>query len=141
MGTRAWSLLVLSLVACGGTKGAIIAGADASDASIATDAGAQQTHDASEPDAMTNTQPHFPLSLVADVALPGNPVRFDYQDVDVSADLHVIAHMSDSSVIVLRLSDTTIAKVFTGIPVARGVVIAGDAHRIFATSSPATLVV
>ena len=36
----------------------------------------------------------FPLTLVADVDLPGKAVRFDYQDVDGELDHLVIAHMN-----------------------------------------------
>ena len=83
----------------------------------------------------------FPLVLVADVDLPGQPVRFDYQDLDVANGHLVIAHMNDASVIVVNTSDGSLVKVLPGIPTARGVAVASDVGRIFVTSSPNKLVI
>jgi DNA-binding beta-propeller fold protein YncE len=81
------------------------------------------------------------LQLVADVGLPGNPTRFDYQDIDTSLGHLIIAHMNDGTVDVVRLGDGSTVKVLPNIPVARGVVVGADAGRIFVTSSPNTLVI
>jgi DNA-binding beta-propeller fold protein YncE len=78
---------------------------------------------------------------VADVALPGRAVRFDYMDFDVAKGHLVIAHMDDAAVVVVNTSDGSIAKVLTGIPTPRGVVVADDIGRIFVTSSPNKLVI
>ncbi|MFO0617894.1 MAG: hypothetical protein U0414_35215 [Polyangiaceae bacterium] len=83
----------------------------------------------------------LPLSLVADVALPGAANRFDYQDVDRVNGHLVIAHMSDASVIVVALSDGAVVKVLPNLPSARGIAVAADVGRIFVTSSPNQLVV
>ncbi|HEY3256946.1 MAG TPA: hypothetical protein VGJ91_23480, partial [Polyangiaceae bacterium] len=85
--------------------------------------------------------PSLPLQLVADVPLPGRPVRFDYQDIDPAKGHLVIAHMNDASVVVVNTSDGSLVKVLPGIPAARGVVVAADAGRIFVTSSPNKLVI
>ncbi|MGZ3422440.1 MAG: YncE family protein [Polyangiales bacterium] len=87
------------------------------------------------------TAPSLPLVLVADVDLPGKPVRFDYQDFDAAKGHLVIAHMNDASVVVVNTSDGSVAKVLPGIPIARGVVVAPDVGRIFVTSSPNKLVI
>src|SRR2546423_143049 len=83
----------------------------------------------------------LPLALVADVDLPGKAVRFDYQDLDVAKKHLVIAHMNDASVVVVNTSDGATAKVLSGIPTARGIVVADDVGRIFVTSSPSKLVI
>ncbi|HWL88095.1 MAG TPA: hypothetical protein VNO21_19970, partial [Polyangiaceae bacterium] len=83
----------------------------------------------------------LPLVLVADVDLPGPPVRFDYQDLDVAKGHLVIAHMNDASVVVVNTSDGSPVKVLPGIPTARGVVVADDVGRIFVTSKPNKLVI
>lgn len=84
--------------------------------------------------------PSLPLTLVADVDLPGNAVRFDYQDIDPAKQHLVIAHMNDDAVVIANL-DGTVAKVLSDIPTARGVVVADDVGRIFVTSLPNQLVI
>jgi DNA-binding beta-propeller fold protein YncE len=85
--------------------------------------------------------PHLPLVLLANAPLPGHATRFDYQDIDPASGHLVIAHMNDSSVLVVDVRDGSVLKELTGIPTARGVVIAGDVGRIFVTSSPDKLVI
>jgi hypothetical protein len=106
------------------------------DASTVPDAGA----DADTPDATGGTAT-LPLVKVADVDLPGKPVRFDYQDFDPATGNLVIAHMNDASVVVVKASDGSVVKVVSGIPTARGVVVAPDVGRVFVTSSPNKLVI
>jgi YVTN family beta-propeller protein len=86
-----------------------------------------------------SSSPSFPLALVADVPLPGNSVRFDYQEIDPAHGHLVVAHMNDASVLVLNLPDASVAKLLPNIPTPRGVAV-GDG-RIFVTSSPSQLVV
>jgi DNA-binding beta-propeller fold protein YncE len=94
---------------------------------------------ASAASAAARPEPSLPLVLVADVDLPGKPVRFDYQDVDPVKHRLVIAHMNDASVVVVNL-DGSIVKVIPDIPTARGVAIAPEVGRIFVTSAPDRLV-
>jgi len=91
------------------------------------------------PDAASG--PALPLTLVADVDLPGRAVRFDYQDLDLANQQLVIAHMNDASVVVVNLSDGRPVRVIPRIPMARGVVVAGEIGRIFVTSAPDQLVI
>lgn len=86
-------------------------------------------------------RPILPLVLVADVDLPGKPVRFDYQDLDPAKGHLVIAHMNDASVVVVNTSDGSLVKSIPNIPMARGVAVADDVGRIFVTSSPNELVI
>lgn len=82
----------------------------------------------------------LPLVLVRDVALPGNPVRFDYQAIDRTTGNLFIAHMNDASVVVVKASDGSLVKVISNIPTPRGIVVAESPHRVFVTSSPNSLV-
>ena len=50
--------------------------------------------------------------------LPGGATRFDYQDVDTGLGHLVLAHMNDGSVLFVDLSDGSVLKELTGIPVA-----------------------
>lgn len=91
-------------------------------------------------DAATSA-PSLPLVHVADVPLPGKPVRFDYQALDSAKGNLIIAHMNDASVVVVKARDGSLVKVVPGIPTPRGVVVADDVGRIFITSSPDRLVI
>jgi DNA-binding beta-propeller fold protein YncE len=85
-------------------------------------------------------QAHLPLVLVSEVPLPGGSTRFDYQDLDPGSGHLVVTHMNDGSVLVTDLKDGAVLKELKGIPVARGVVAAGDVGIVFVTSSPDQLV-
>jgi YVTN family beta-propeller protein len=104
-------------------------------ASIVSACGACGRSPASAP---VSSSPSFPLTLVADVGLPGGSTRFDYQEIDPAHGHLVVAHMNDASVLVLNLSDASVAKLLPNIPTPRGVAV-GDG-RIFVTSSPSQLV-
>lgn len=86
-------------------------------------------------------RPQLPLVQVTDVPLPGRATRFDYQDLDVAHGHLVLAHMNDGEVLILNLSDGSVAARLTGIPVARGVIAAPEVNRIFVTSSPNQLLI
>ena len=86
-----------------------------------------------------STSPSFPLRVVSDVPLPGGSTRFDYQELDASHGHLVVTHMNDASVLILNLSDGSVAKLLPNIPTPRGVAV-GD-NRIFVTSSPAQLMI
>jgi sugar lactone lactonase YvrE len=87
------------------------------------------------------TGARLPLERVADVDLPGGATRFDYQDVDETLGRLVVSHMNDGSVLFLDLADGSVLAELTGIPVARGVVVAEDVGLVFVTSSPSQLVI
>jgi sugar lactone lactonase YvrE len=77
---------------------------------------------------------HFPLVRLMDVPLPGNPTRFDYQDIDPTRGQLVIAHMDDSSVLIVSLADGSTLKELPGVGTVRGVLAASEIGRIFATA-------
>jgi YVTN family beta-propeller protein len=83
----------------------------------------------------------LPLEKLSDVPLPGAESRFDYQDIDATKGLLVVAHMNASSVLVLSLADGSVKKELPNIPTPRGIAIASDPGRIFVTSSPSHLVI
>ncbi len=83
----------------------------------------------------------LPLVEVADVPLPGKPVRWDYQDIDYAKGHLVIAHMDDASVVIVNLADGSTVKVVPNVPTARGIIVADDVGRIFVSSSPDQLVI
>ncbi len=91
--------------------------------------------------AQASPSPSLPLVGVADVELPGGSTRFDYQDLDTAHNHLIVAHMNDASVLVLNLSDGSVARLLPGIPTPRGVAVGDDVGRIFVTSSPAQLVI
>src|SRR5437762_2547656 len=86
--------------------------------------------DAGSPDATTTDgsarAPALPLSLVADVGLPGGATRFDYQEIDPVGGQLVVAHMNDDAVLILDLHDGSLRKQLTGIPTPRGVAVADE---------------
>jgi hypothetical protein len=125
------ALALLGAAACGGAGGTGSgASSGATSSSSATSGGSTGG----------GTPAALPLVLVADVALPGKAVRFDYEDIDPARGHLVIAHMNDASVLVVNLSDGAVAKLLPDIPTARGVIVGDDAGRIFVTSSPDKLV-
>jgi chromate transporter len=83
----------------------------------------------------------LPLVKVADVPLPGGQTRFDYQDIDATKGLLVVAHMNDDSVLILSLADGSVKKELPNIPTPRGIAVASDIGKIFVTSSPNQLVI
>lgn len=81
------------------------------------------------------------LERVADVPLPGGQTRFDYQDIDATKGLLVVAHMNDNSVLILSLADGSPKKELTNIPTPRGIAVASDIGKIFVTSTPGHVVI
>jgi len=82
----------------------------------------------------------LPLSLVAEVGMPGGANRFDYQEIDAARGYLVATHMNDNSVLILDLHDGSVRKELTNIPTPRGVAVADDVGIIFVTSTPGHLV-
>jgi DNA-binding beta-propeller fold protein YncE len=77
----------------------------------------------------------FPLSLVADLPLPGGASRFDYQSVDAEHRRLYIAHLGDSSLVAFDLDAQRVIQEITGLPSVHGVVIAPEQHLVFATAT------
>lgn len=87
--------------------------------------------------AAPSTSAALPLSLVADVPLPGGATRFDYQWVDAEHRRLYIAHLGDSSLVVFDLEGQHVIREITRIPSVHGVVGAPEQHLMFATATAA----
>lgn len=83
----------------------------------------------------------LPLSLVAELPLPGAANRFDYQEIDTAKGQLVVAHMNDNAVLIIDLKDGSVKQQLPNIPTPRGVAIGDEVGKIFVTSSPAHLVI
>jgi DNA-binding beta-propeller fold protein YncE len=77
----------------------------------------------------------LPLTLVADVPLPGHASRFDYQAVDTVNRRLYIAHLGDSSLVVFDLDGGRVIQEIAGLPSVHGVVAAPEQHLVFATAT------
>ncbi len=77
----------------------------------------------------------LPLSMVADMPLPGHASRFDYEAVDAVNRRLYFAHLGDSSLVAFDLDGQHVIQEITGLPSVHGVVVAPDKHLIFATAT------
>jgi DNA-binding beta-propeller fold protein YncE len=77
----------------------------------------------------------LPLSFVADLPLPGNPSRFDYQWIDATQRRLFIAHLGDSSLVVFDLDDQRVVREVPHLPSIHGVVAAPTEHLVLATAT------
>src|SRR5882724_2152998 len=77
----------------------------------------------------------LPLSFVADLPLPRNATRFDYQSVDADHRRLYIAHLGDSSLLVFDLDGQRVIQEVPGLPSVHGVVPAPEQHLLFATAT------
>jgi DNA-binding beta-propeller fold protein YncE len=83
--------------------------------------------------AHASAAPALPLTLVADVALPGGATRFDYQWVE-GRRLY-IAHLGDSSLVVFDLDTQKVVQEVPNLPSVHGVVAAPSEHLVLATAT------
>jgi DNA-binding beta-propeller fold protein YncE len=79
--------------------------------------------------------PPLPLTLVADIALPGDASRFDYQSIDTVNRRLYLAHLGDSSLVVFDLDGQKVIHEVPHLPSVHGVVAAPDLHLVFATAT------
>lgn len=77
----------------------------------------------------------LPLSLVADLPLPGGASRFDYQSVDAGHRRLYIAHLGDSSLLVFDLDTQRVSQEVSGLPSVHGVVAEPEQHLVLATAT------
>jgi DNA-binding beta-propeller fold protein YncE len=83
----------------------------------------------------TAAPPALPLTLVADVPLPGGATRFDYQWCDADRRRLYIAHLGDSSLIVFDLDTQRVGQEVPGLQSVHGVVAAPSEHVVLATAT------
>jgi DNA-binding beta-propeller fold protein YncE len=77
----------------------------------------------------------LPLSLVADLPLPGGASRFDYQAIDADRRRLYIAHLGDSSLVAFDLDAQRVIQEVPGLPSVHGVLAAPEQHLVLATAT------
>jgi DNA-binding beta-propeller fold protein YncE len=73
------------------------------------------------------------LTKVADVAMPGPAVRFDYQCLDPSSNRLYIAHMNADQLVVFDTSKRQVIANLDGFKRVHGVFVAPEIHRLYAS--------
>ena len=73
------------------------------------------------------------LTPVADVALPGPAVRFDYQSLDPGSDRLYIAHMGAGEIVVFNVRTRQVEATIAGMPGVTGVWAVPEQHRVYAS--------
>jgi DNA-binding beta-propeller fold protein YncE len=73
------------------------------------------------------------LTLVADVPMPGPPVRFDYQSLDASNGRLYIAHMNADQLVVFDTAKRAVVANLDGFKRVHGVFAAPEVHRLYAS--------
>jgi len=80
-----------------------------------------------------DTTDYSPLAKVADVPLPGPPVRFDYQSIDSAHGRLYIAHMNAGQLVVFDVKTRTVAANLDGFARVHGVWAVSELGRIYAS--------
>ncbi len=75
------------------------------------------------------------LAQVADVPMPGPPVRFDYQSLDASNGRLYIAHMNADQLVVFDTAKSEVVANLDGFKRVHGVFAAPEVHRLFASAT------
>jgi|SRR5579875_998599 len=78
---------------------------------------------------------HAPLQWVADVRLPGPPVRFDYQTFDPSTGRLYIAHMNADQLVVFDVRTRRVVASLAGFARVHGVLAVPSQHRVYASAT------
>jgi YVTN family beta-propeller protein len=76
---------------------------------------------------------HAPLKKVADIPLPGSPVRFDYQSLDASQGRLYIAHMNANQLVVFDTKKRAVVANLDGFPSVHGVLAVPELGRVYAS--------
>lgn len=75
------------------------------------------------------------LKTLADVALPGPAVRFDYQSLDLSQHRLYIAHMNADQVVVFDTNARAVVAILNGFPSVHGVLAVPELGRLYASAT------
>jgi len=73
------------------------------------------------------------LSKVADIPLPGNATRFDYQSFDLQTGVLYFSHMGDGELVVFDTSARKVVRSLPGFPSVTGVLAVPELYRVFAS--------
>lgn len=85
--------------------------------------------------ARTDAEGNLPLRLIADVALPGNPTRLDYQSLDARRHLLFIAHLGDSHVIVFNTKTRKVVATIANVSKVHGVLAVPELGTVYASAT------
>ena len=86
--------------------------------------------------AMASSRPApGPLHVVADIPLPGPPVRFDYQSLDTVSGRLYLAHMGAGELVVVDTKTNQVVGVVSGLPGVTGVWAVPELDRIYASAT------
>ncbi len=77
----------------------------------------------------------LPLRQIADVALGGNPTRFDYETLDPTRHLLFIAHLGDSQVIAFDTQGSRVVGSVGNVASVHGVFAIPELGRVYATAT------
>ena len=77
----------------------------------------------------------MPLKKVADVALPGSPVRIDYQSLDISHNHLYIAPMNADQLVVFDTRERAVEANLDGFPRVHGVLAVPELGRVYASAT------
>src|SRR5215831_1455659 len=83
----------------------------------------------------SQTHEEAPLRKVADVPLPGPPVRFDYQSLDASDGRLYIAHMNADQLVVFDTKKREVVANLDGFPSVHGVWAVPELGRVYASAT------
>jgi DNA-binding beta-propeller fold protein YncE len=91
------------------------------------------------PGPSVSTQPHaIPgsgMALVANIPMPGPPVRFDYQSFNPATGLLYISHMNASHLVVFNVRTRKVVANLPGFSSVHGVFVVPRLHRIYASAT------
>ena len=75
------------------------------------------------------------LHTVAEIALTGPPVRFDYQTLDTTSNRLYIAHMDADQLVVVDIAKRAVIATLNGFDRVHGVITAPDMGRVYASAT------
>ena len=77
----------------------------------------------------------LPLTLVAEVPLPGDTSRFDYESLDAGRHLLFIAHLGQSEVVVFDIRTQQVVRRIGGLRHVHGVLAVPELGRVYASAT------
>ncbi|OYD60921.1 YncE family protein [Rhodococcus sp. OK302] len=77
----------------------------------------------------------LPLQPVAEIALPGDNSRFDYESLDSDQGLLFIAHLGASEVIEVDINTQQVVRVIPNLSQAHGVLVVPELRRVYVTAT------
>lgn len=83
----------------------------------------------------------LPVSVVADIPLPGRTTRWDYASLDPGTHRLFLAHLGDSTVTVVNTQNRQVVATISGIEDVHGVLAIPELGRVYATATGANQVV